>query len=758
MAGCSDKRYQDLRHAYELNLLSAEERLAFELHLYECDECFDDVRAFRDETLMLRHDRDLKRTVAMAADQHSREEEAPARRRRWPTLVPAFVVAALALIVLVLHPWHIEISPTEEAEAVPDRLAVMYFTNLANPEDTTQLGQIAANLLITDLRQSQYLQVVSDHRVFDVLRSLGQKETAAPSRDVATEVARKTKAHWMIVGTILQENPQLVISAELVDVPSGLTKAAVRVDGEPGQTIFALVDILAARLKSDPSLPTEIRNEPNPHLANVTTNSPQAYRLYLEGVRNFYRFYIADAVANFEQALTFDSSFAMAYYYLASLKDNELIGKALEYADQVTPAEQHYIYSLKAMLAKDYDRAIGEYERVLEYYPDEKCALYGIATLKNFQTKYADAITYLRKVIEIDSSFAPAYNLLTYMYDYTGDFENALLAINKYIELAPDDANPYDSRGDLYSRHGMLDDAIASYTLALQKRADFYASLEKLGIMYLLKQDYAKAESVFALLKSSDNMGQRLWGRYLTATIPAMQGKFNQALQEYGTCCLDSATGGTPPQRYPAIYKATAEIYRLQGRLDLALADFNIYLAAIRKAKPDDRVYDRCMYTQLLTEAGRIKEAEEVVATLKRDAIDDPGGRVTYLYASAMVAQAAKDNDAAVNDLEAAMTLSNTFAIRTKLAEAYLRAGRLSKAVTLFEKLLAGYDMSSEGYVFATRVMLHYYLGLAYEQSLWYDKARDQYEQFVNIWKDADPGIKELEDARARLARLKTKT
>ena len=78
--------------------------------------------------------------------------------------------------------------------------------------------------------------------------------------------------------------------------------------------------------------------------------------------------------------------------------------------------------------------------------------------------------------------------------------------------------------------------------------------------------------------------------------------------------------------------------------------------------------------------------------------------------------------------------------------------------MTLFENLLAGYDMSWEGFVSASRVLLHYHLGLVYEQSLWYDKARDQYEQFVNIWRNADPGIKELEDARARLARLKTKT
>jgi hypothetical protein len=48
-------------------------------------------------------------------------------------------------------------------------------------------------------------------------------------------------------------------------------------------------------------------------------------------------------------------------------------------------------------------------------------------------------------------------------------------------------------------------------------------------------------------------------------------------------------------------------------------------------------------------------------------------------------------------------------------------------------------------------------LGLAYEKSGWHSKALDKYEEFLEIWKDADPGIPEVEDARERVARLKSK-
>jgi hypothetical protein len=56
----------------------------------------------------------------------------------------------------------------------------------------------------------------------------------------------------------------------------------------------------------------------------------------------------------------------------------------------------------------------------------------------------------------------------------------------------------------------------------------------------------------------------------------------------------------------------------------------------------------------------------------------------------------------------------------------------------------------------AVRVVKGYYwLGLAYEKSGWTNKAIQQYEEFLDIWKDADPGIEEIQDAKDHLARLR---
>ena len=84
----------------------------------------------------------------------------------------------------------------------------------------------------------------------------------------------------------------------------------------------------------------------------------------------------------------------------------------------------------------------------------------------------------------------------------------------------------------------------------------------------------------------------------------------------------------------------------------------------------------------------------------------------------------------------------------------YLKAGRLSDAVSTLEECLGRYDRINLGNP-EWYVITHYWLGQAYEQSGWTDKAIEQYETFLDIWKNADTGLESVEDAKARLARLK---
>ncbi len=111
--------------------------------------------------------------------------------------------------------------------------------------------------------------------------------------------------------------------------------------------------------------------------------------------------------------------------------------------------------------------------------------------------------------------------------------------------------------------------------------------------------------------------------------------------------------------------------------------------------------------------------------------------------------------DAACTSFEKAVEFRGKgFVPQYYLASAYLKAGRLADAVDEFERLLERFDLNRTTNA-GMAVKAYYHLGVAYEQSGWNDKAIEQYETFLDIWKDADPGIEELEDAKRRLAVLK---
>ena len=88
-------------------------------------------------------------------------------------------------------------------------------------------------------------------------------------------------------------------------------------------------------------------------------------------------------------------------------------------------------------------------------------------------------------------------------------------------------------------------------------------------------------------------------------------------------------------------------------------------------------------------------------------------------------------------------------------AQVHQENEQLGEAVAEYEQLLSSYSEGRLGWAIES-VKLHYYLGTAYEESGWNDKAVQQYETFLDIWKDADSGLAAVEDAKARLARLKT--
>ncbi|MGB7062558.1 MAG: tetratricopeptide repeat protein, partial [Candidatus Zixiibacteriota bacterium] len=661
-----------------------------------------------------------------------------------------------------LKPFKFEVTPEGKAIAEESSLAVMYFDNLVDPEDTERTGQMITSLLITDLSESQYvMRVVSRQRLYDILKLLGKEDLKKVDRTVASEVARKAGVSWILTGNILQTEPNIVLTSDISDAATGEVLATQRVAGEEGEDLFAVVDKLSAQIKEDLALPGGTKTAVDRAVADVTTHSPEAYRYFLEGLDNFNKVYFAEATRDFEKALEYDSTFAMAYSWLARLKmgdeQKKLIAKAVQYSDKVTKIERYCIKIQQAGANRDFEHYEEGLKEMTENFPEHKETFFFLGSYYFEQRQYQQAIQRYNQAIKIDPLYKIVYNMLAYTYDMVGDFEKSIGAINKYISIAPDEANPYDTRGDLYARNGKIDQAVESYRKALDRKPDFYASQAKTGHMYLFKREYAKAESCYKELSSSDDEDRRSEGRAYLAVVPAYQGKFEEALR-----ILDDGLAADRMEQAEGDWNARKHYLKAlilieQKRPDSASAEAEKAVDVWRKAYPDNRIWGRQYHVQVLAEGENIGKAERVAQALRDDIKDDEQDRMrVYAYALGCIDRAKGNLKESIANLEKAGEGGQDFIANFMLARAYLESGRLDRSVAVLERMLSRYD-ELRAWLPVWAAKAHYLLGLAYEKSDWNSKAAEKYEEFLEIFEDADPGIPEVEDAEQRLARLKSK-
>jgi len=696
----------------------------------------------------------------------SPEAAAPKPKKKLlPFMVPASIVFIIVLLFLILKPFKFQMVPDKRAIAEENSLAIMYFENVADPEDKDRIAYMVTSLLITDLSESQYMQVVSQQRLYDILKLLGKENLKVIDKTVASEVAKKARVKWILTGKILQTKPNIVLTSDISEATTGRILATQRVTGGTGEDIFAVVDKLSPQIRNDLSLPEGAKKEVDRRVAEVTTHSPDAYRYYLEGIDYLQKFNEPEAEKSFRKAVEIDSTFAMAYYRLSYFYPEdweEMLAKAVKYSDKVSHKEKCYIKVLQAYNESYETQYPKELKKLVERYPEEKEAFQQLGSYYYGERQFEQAVRNLNKAIEIDPLHKLAYNQLAYVYNEMGDFEKSIWAINKYISLAPDEPNPYDTRADLYVSNGKIDQAIESYKKALEIKPDFQLeTVEKLGNMYLFKMEYAKAESCYQKITSSSDKDYRAWGRTHLAYIPLYQGKFEKTLE-----LLDNGIAADKMEQteYQESDKHLLKsiIYWEKKNLNLALQE-NEKIREIRlRLYPDDKISGGGTYVHLLAANGDFEKAEETAKTLKKDIEENDQTKMDpYWYALGAIEFSKGNFQAAVKHFETVAegegwVTGSYFQERTMLGRAYLESGWLGQAVSEFEELLSEYSYGRLIWAIWF-VKAHYYLGLAYEKSGWNKKAIEQYEEFLEIWKDADPGIPEVEDAKQRLEKLRSK-
>ena len=269
----------------------------------------------------------------------------------------------------------------------------------------------------------------------------------------------------------------------------------------------------------------------------ITTKSDEARREFLQGQSLADRLLGQDSLQHFDKAIALDPNFASAELARAvnSPTTKEFFEhqqKAAALADQVSDGEKLLILASQAGANAEVIQQKDYLDKLLAAYPNDERAQLVTGTFYFGQQRLEEAIAHYKKATQIAPSFSPVYNILGYAYRQQGDYASAEQAFKKYIELIPDDPNPYDSYAELLMKMGRFDDSIAQYRKALSVDKNFNPSRFGLAadLMYKNQPDQALDE-LRDMADKARNDGELRTAYFGMAVVNSDRGEFNQALQ-----------------------------------------------------------------------------------------------------------------------------------------------------------------------------------------------------------------------------------
>jgi eukaryotic-like serine/threonine-protein kinase len=604
-----------------------------------------------------------------------------------------------------------------------DSIVLAEFTNTTG--DPVFDGTLRQGLS-AQLEQSPFLNLLSDERIAQTLALMSRAKDVRLTRELAREVCERTAGAATIEGSISNLGSQYVLGLKAANCHNGDTLAEEQVTADGKERVLKELGDAATKLRErlGESLASVQKYDAPPE--NVTTPSLEALQAYSLGykvmnVKNDY----AAAVPLFQRAISLDPNFAMAYARLGmsygNLGENtraaENITKAYELRERVSEREKFYIASFYEYLTGNLEAARKTYELWAQTYPREE--------------------------------IPP--RMLGNVHRVLGDYDKALARNQEAMKLDPTSGNCYNALVFSYVNVNRLDEARATAQEAQAHNLDSpWIHLFLYGIDFL-QHDGAGMERESAGLMGKPGWEDTILGA--EADTAAYGGRFAKA-RELTRRASDSAQRDDEKES-AAGYEAEAAVREaLVGNMSQAKQQA---LAALALSTGRDV---EAVSAIALGLAGDAPQATRLAADLAKRFPEDTF--VQFEYLPMIHAAAALQGGSANKALEALAPaapyeLGSTAAFLFSLypaylrGEAYLAAHQGSAAAAEFQKFV-----DHRGVVVNEPIGALAHLGLARAYALSGDtvKAKSAYQDFLGLWKDADPDIPILKQARAEYAKL----
>lgn len=637
-------------------------------------------------------------TTIQVREEYS-DERPPRKFPRWVLTAAWFVAAGAA--VGALSAWHYWPKPLSGTEA-GIRTAIIRFENRSGKPEMDWLRDGLADMLATSLSASPHITVITPQQLERALR----RSPIAPVRlEDALSAARQSGARAIVMGAFASLGDTVRLDTQIYDASSGLLVGGESITVQKPELLLAQFDSLSSKLATRLGAPVVAQTR----LAEVMTNNLEAYRLYSLGLDRTRDLRLPEAIALYQKALELDPGFAMAYARIGltysstwgkPAEGKPYLEKAYRLSDRLTPRDRMFIRAWYAIACLDYNGAEQAYREIISTFPLNVEGYAALGNLLSGDGRNDEARQILERGLKIQPDMPQLHNMLTSAYVALGETEKAVESAQRYVSLSGE-PNAYDTLANTYQRIGRYSEAQDTYLEAVRRKPDFEIAIVHLGNLYFQLGRYREALRQYSeYIRLAPSNSERTRGHTSSAWVYWKKGDFPNAERE------------------------ATEVARLEPR--------SIFPSFLIKADRGGLVLTDNLRRQILEPSVRPgRGARE-------------NRRVPYFLAG-YIALRNHRTEEALQDFHAAVAEPSMDwyidPLETCLADAFLEVGRVDEAIAEYRRVLR----SNANYP-----MARYRLGLALERKGMSHEAQVEFERFVRIWKDADPDIPELIDARLR--------
>jgi serine/threonine protein kinase/tetratricopeptide (TPR) repeat protein len=639
------------------------------------------------------------------------------RRKPWKFVVPA-VVAILAVSVFAYFYFHRAPKLTDK-----DTIVLSDFVNStgdATFDDTLKQG------LASSLRQSPFLNVLSDNRVSQTLGLMTRPADTRLTPEITQEVCQRTNSKAWIEGSIANLGSEYIVGLKAVNCQNGDTLAQEQLTAVNKEKVLDALGEAASKMRRELGESLVNVKKFDVPLSQATTSSLEALKAESLGINALHEKGTEAALPFFQHAVELDPDFASGYLALGKMYSNhsqperasELFTKAYSLRQHASEREKFNIESMYYQhVTGDLEAAARVFREWLGSYPRDDVALGNLANLYGHLGQDEQALELDRESVRQNPDDVVAYTNMAWR----------LMVLNRFSESRRTIQDAFDRGLDTERLHFLLYwlSFLAGDEQGMAEQAAWYD--KKPESLYLILSSESEVKGYSGHLRKSRELNQRAMESAERAGNReiALSWRMEGALRE-------AAFGNLSEARRTA-------------------------LADVSQPNPGGDVEE--MGALVFAWVGDTAHAESLLDGLAHRFPQDTLVQSLVLPTVQGQIEIARKNPArSIELLQAATPYQLTYAsLRGCIypayvrGQAYLAAKQGAAAATEFQKIL-----DHRGLVGACETGALAHLGIARAHALQGDavQARAAYKDFLTLWKDADPDIPVLQQAKTEYAHL----